>query len=67
VAAGAHSKLIQMIQDNVTVREFGDKVQLLKLKGKDRDRWTNVAVGIEEALTECYEKELLLSEVGYFS
>lgn len=67
VAAGAHSKLIQMVQDSVTIREFGDKVQLLNLVDKKgRDRWTNVAEGIEDALAECYEKELLLSEVNYF-
>ena len=56
-----------MVQDSVTIREFGDKVQLLNLVDKKgRDRWTNVAEGIEDALAECYEKELLLSEVNYF-
>ena len=33
---------------------------------KQSDRWINVADGIEEALAECYEKELLLSEISYF-
>lgn len=66
VAAGAHSKLIQMVQDSVTIKEFGDKVHLLNQPGKNgKDRWINAAEGLEDALEECYEKELLLSEIGY--
>jgi len=58
-----HSITIQYIQDNVIIRDWQDRAEIINLAAEGEEpRYMKMVEGLGDAMLACFEEEKLLSE-----